>query len=339
MKMTLRRQQLPLKSTFRISRGAMTFSETIVVELSDGHQIGLGEAPQHRYYARTLDSIEASLEKLSSLVESIQDNWTPESLWDQAYPLVEGDTFALSAFDQATNDLFGKQRGVRVFETQGLIWGNVPLSSVTLSIGDISEVITELRSYRDWPIYKIKLGTPNDLATVRAIREETDAILRVDANCAWNVGQAIELSYALKDLNVEFMEQPLPASATDDENARLYEESYLPIIADESCRTELDIAQCQNRFHGINLKLCKCGGLTPAFRMLRHARDLGLKTMVGCMIESDIAICSAAQLTPLLDYVDLDGSVLLASQPASGFVIDRGHISMPQGLGCGAKLD
>ncbi|MCA9234960.1 MAG: dipeptide epimerase, partial [Planctomycetales bacterium] len=187
------------------------------------------------------------------------------------------------------------------------------------------------------PIYKIKLGTPHDLEIVRELRRHTRAVFRVDANCAWTADEAIAKSHALADLGVEFIEQALPAA--DWEGAqRVFAKSALPVIADESCIHEADVARCHGRFHGVNVKLVKCGGLTPARRMIAEARSLGMKTMVGCMTESTVGISAIAQLLPLLDYVDMDGAVLLARDVATGARVDRGRCLYPDAPGTGVEL-
>ena len=338
MRLEIHKVKLPLRRAFTISRGSTTVQESVIVELSDQGDTGLGEAVKSAYYGTTADSIATSLERLASELESFEFT-TPEALWDFASQHLADDYFALSAIDQAGHDLHGKLHGTSVFERHRLSWENVPSSSVTISIGNMEDVLSEVDSYADWPILKIKLGTANDLEIVEALRAHTSAVLRVDANCAWTVEETIRNSEAFAELGVEFIEQPLPFDAPEQSKRIIFEESALPIIADESCQREHHVHQCVGLFHGINIKLCKCGGLTPAFRMLEHARQQHLKTMVGCMIESDVAISAAAQLVPLLDYADLDGSFLLASQPADGVKLEKGVFTRPNGFGCGVEWD
>jgi L-alanine-DL-glutamate epimerase-like enolase superfamily enzyme len=199
-------------------------------------------------------------------------------------------------------------------------------------------MIAKLEERPDWPIYKIKLGTPHDLEIVRQLRSKTPARFRVDANGAWSATQTVENSVALQELGVEFIEQPLPQSASLTEKRFVYENSRLPVLADEDCQVPDDVARCAGVYHGINVKICKCGGLTPALKMLREARQLGLQTMVGCMVESSIGISGAAQLLPLLDYADLDGAVLLAHEPAKGVVVASGQLLDTHRAGTGARL-
>lgn len=188
-----------------------------------------------------------------------------------------------------------------------------------------------------WPIYKIKLGTPDDLAIIRELRRHTEAFFRVDANCAWTADQAISYSHELKTLGVEFIEQPLKADDWEGMR-RVFEHSVLPCIADESCIIEADVAKCQGYFHGVNVKLTKCGGLTPARRMIAEARSLGMQTMVGCMNETSVGISAIAHLLPLLDYVDMDGTLLIANDPASGVTFEYGKVLFASENGTGAAL-
>ena len=193
------------------------------------------------------------------------------------------------------------------------------------------------QEFPGWPVYKIKLGTEHDLEIVRQLRQHTDAVFRVDANCGWTADETLRNATALRELNVEFIEQPLPADALD-QMQRVCAESALPVIADESCGVPEDVPRCHGCFHGVNIKLVKCGGLTPARRMVAQARQLGLKVMVGCMTESTVGISAIAQLLPQLDYVDMDGAVLLAQDIATGATVQRGVCHYPPENGNGVCL-
>jgi L-alanine-DL-glutamate epimerase-like enolase superfamily enzyme len=190
---------------------------------------------------------------------------------------------------------------------------------------------------KPWPIYKIKLGVPDDLAIMKALRRHTDARFRVDANAGWTVAEALERIPQLAELGVEFVEQPL---AKDDWEGMkiLYGRSPLPLIADESCVREEDVQRCHGHFHGINIKLTKCSGLTPARRMIETARNLGMKVMVGSMNESTIGSAAIAHLLPALDYVDMDGPLLLSEDLATGLRFDYGAVTVPSGPGLGVKF-
>ncbi|MBX3421901.1 MAG: dipeptide epimerase [Pirellulaceae bacterium] len=337
MQLYLYPQQLTLAHPFTISRGTMTQQETLIVELRGDGVSGWGEVTQNSYYGHTIESLTSSLTAARELLPEYVDN-KPEAVWDKAVQLLRGDLFAVSALDMAAHDWRARRDSLPTWRWWGLDWNNVPASSYTIAMDSIDVMLRKLEEQPNWPVYKIKLGGSQDLEMVRALRSATPAVFRVDANCGWSVQQTIELSQALSELNVEFIEQPLPASAPREHHRSVYEHSALPVVADESCQRESDVAECAGLFHGINIKLCKCGGLSPALRMLRQAKHLGMKTMVGCMIESSIAISAAAQLLPLLDYADLDGATLLSDDPAQGVVIDNGVARLSHVHGHGAGL-
>lgn len=351
MKLTLHRFALPLAHKFTISRGSIDTRGSLVVELSAEGLTGLGEVTENAYYGQTLDSLSAAVEQLRPLIERFDlAEQPPEALWSRLHSERKGNLFPLCAIDQAAHDLHARLRGLPLLELwsrQGLFPGqegnsaesaHLPDSSYTIGIDSIEEMIARLHERPGWSVYKIKLGTADDVAIVERLREHTDAVFRVDANCAWSAAEAIANSQSLAELNVEFIEQPLPANASDDDQRRVFDQSALPVIADENCLVESDVDLCHRRFHGVNVKLSKCGGLTPALRMLSRARELELKTMLGCMIESTIGISAGAQLLPLLDYADLDGAVLLRDDPARGVAIDQGKIRFAASTGTGAEF-
>jgi L-Ala-D/L-Glu epimerase len=328
--------ELPLRHVFSISRESTSVQPTLIVELADGVHRGFGEATTNKYYGATIERMRAALESVRPIVESIE-RLEPESLWEQTWPLLKENPFAQCALDEAAHDLWGKQQGAPVYRLWGLSLDRVPQSNFTIGIDAVEVMVKKLLEMPGWPIYKIKLGTTHDLDIVRELRKHTDAVFRVDANCGWTAEEAIANSRELAELGVEFIEQPLPAA--DWAGAReVYERSALPIIADESCIAESDVERCVGRFHGVNVKLVKCGGLTPARRMVLRARQLGMKAMVGCMTESTVGISAIAQLLPLLDYVDMDGAALLASDIAAGVKVDRGRAVFPPVNGCGVEL-
>lgn len=338
MKMKLFRIQLPLEHAFTISRGSMTTQASLYVQLEHQGISGFGEVTENSYYGHTFETISRSLEKARPHLDKYVDG-DPMEIWDEMRVALDGDRFALSALDIAAHDLHGKRRGIPTWQAWGLQWSNVVPSSYTIGIDSIETMIEKLVERRGWPVYKIKLGRDNDLEMVRQLRQVSEAPFRVDANCGWTADQAIENSKALADLNVEFIEQPLPVEASRSDKQRLFAESALPIIADEDCQVDSDVTKCNGQYHGINVKICKCGGLTPALAMLQQAREKGLKTMVGCMIESSIGISGAAQLLPLLDYADLDGAILLRDEPASGVKLINGNVSRPEAPGCGSSIN
>ncbi|MEZ6133153.1 MAG: dipeptide epimerase [Planctomycetaceae bacterium] len=337
MKLTLYQLNLPLAHEFTIARGSITTQPSLIVELEHDGLRGYGEVTENSFYGHTFASITASLRKaVGHLDEYVTAS--PLELWPKMLDIVDRDMFALSALDMAAHDLHGRRLGIPTWQDWGLEWTDVPDSSYTIGIDTIDNMVAKLNERPGWSLYKIKLGTSQDIQIVTELRKHTDAVFRVDANCGWTAEEAIVNSRALAELNVEFIEQPLPVSAARGDKARLAAESVLPIIADEDCQTLHDVARCVEFFHGVNVKICKCGGLTPALQMLRDTRGLSMKTMVGCMVESSIGISGAAQLLPLLDYADLDGAVLLKDEPASGATVVNGTVTLSDLPGCGGQL-
>jgi L-alanine-DL-glutamate epimerase-like enolase superfamily enzyme len=335
--MTLRDVDLPLRHVFTIAHGSQSVYRAVLVELEQEGRRGYGEAGQSHYYGVTREAIRAALERAGPQVEACR--WEdPAELWEQLHPALADDPFAQSALDAAAHDLWGKLRAQPVWRLWGLRPEPRPLSDYTLGIAPIEDMVAKLREFPDWPIYKIKLGTPQDIEIVRALRAETRAVFRVDANCGWTVAEAIDNSRALKELGVEFIEQPLEPDDWDGMR-EVFRQSALPVMADESCLAEPDVDRCQGFFHGVNIKLVKCGGLTPARRMISRARSRGLRVMAGCMCESTVGISALAQLLPLLDYVDMDGPLLLARDIARGVRLDRGRVEYAAENGCGITLD
>jgi L-alanine-DL-glutamate epimerase-like enolase superfamily enzyme len=337
MQMRLRDLRLPLRHAFTIAHGTTTVQHNLLVELSQEGVTGYGEgASADAYPEFTADSMRAALEAARPQIERERLD-EPGQLWERLLPALGHNRFALCALDEAAHDLWGKLRGAPVWRLWGLELRDLPLSDYTIGIDPVEKMIVKMKEFDGWPIYKIKLGTADDLAIVRELRKHTPAIFRVDANTAWSAEQAIALAPELKRLGVEFIEQPLRAAEWEGMR-RVYRQSALPVMADESCQTEEDVPCCAGFFHGINIKLTKAGGLTPARRMIARARELGLKVMVGCMCESSVGISAIGQLLPLLDYVDMDGAVLIARDVASGVHLEKGRAIYPEENGNGVRL-
>lgn len=344
MKFSFKFFELPLAHPFTISRYTVVVQKTVVVCISDSEFSGYGEATVNPYYHSTVERLTASFAKVSHLIESLSDpslkgelakHLHPSEFWQQIAPHLQEDYFALCAIDMAYWDFYAKKNAQTVrsyFTTET----QTPLTSYTIAI-DSLEMMRQKILEKPWPIYKIKLGTPDDIKIVASLRQITDAVFRVDANAAWTAEQAISYSKIFKGLDVEFIEQPLKAD--DLEGMRkVRSESFLPVIADESCQRETDVNNCADLFHGINIKLMKCGGITPALRMIENARTKGLLLMAGCMTESTVGISGLAQIAPLLDYIDADGALLLASDIADGVTFDFGKIHFPDASGTGVKM-
>lgn len=337
MKLTLRDLHLPMRHPFTIAHGTTTVQHNLLVELSDAGQTGYGEgASSHAYAEFTADAMRAALEQARPIIEGTSFN-TPEELWERVFPVLGHNRFALCALDEAAHDLWGKRLGQPVWKLWGLELKNLPASDYTIGIDPIEKMVEKMNEFPGWPIYKIKLGTENDIEIVRELRRHTQAVFRIDANTAWTAEQTIAFAPQLKELGVEFLEQPLKANDWEGMK-RVFAESALPVIADESCLIESDVARCHGSFHGINIKLTKAGGLTPARRMIAEARRLGLKVMVGCMSESSVGISAIGMLLPLLDYVDMDGALLIGKDVAEGVYLDRGVAIFPDRPGSGVRM-
>lgn len=337
MQLLLHPVELRLRHTFTIAHDSRDVQPTLIVELRDGDRRGFGEATATKYYGVSLQGMADALNAIRSLIESHPlDN--PEQFWADLYPHLTDNPFALCALDQAAWDLWGKRQGQPLYRLWNLDPARAPLTDYTIGLDTPARMVEKMRE-RPWPLYKIKLGRPGeDIELVRTLRQHSPALFRVDANCAWSAEEAVEKSRLLAGLNVEFIEQPLPAS--DWAGARqVFEQSALPIIADESCIVESDVARCAGYFHGVNIKLTKCGGITPARRMIAQARQLGLRVMVGCMTESSVGISAIAQLLPLLDYADLDGAMLIANDPATGVTFVDGRVVYASEDGTGVRLN
>lgn len=314
MQLTLKKYVLQLKHTFSISRESYDFQDSLIVSLSLDGCTGFGEATANAYYSISVESMISEIESIRYELEAF-DFTTPMVLYD--FLKQKGLTnFAICALDLAAHDLYGKLKGKPLYEIWGTTLDSCPTTNYTIGIAPIEKMVAKMQE-TPWPIYKIKLGTDNDVAIVKALREHTDAVFRIDANCAWSVEETIYNAPLLKDLGVEFLEQPLKADNWEGMEIVMHH-TVLPIIADESCIIESDVEKCGLHFSGINIKLTKCGGLTPALRMIKKAKELGLKVMVGCMTESTVGISAIAQLLPQLDYVDMDGAMLLKDDIADG---------------------
>lgn len=335
MKLSFQVLDLPLKHTFTIAHQSRDVQDTLIVKLQDGAFYGLGESTTNPFYGMTITNMSECLENFRPIVE--KENWkTPEELWEMGKIVFKNNPFAQCALDMAAWDIHAKRCGKKLFELLKLDPTTIPTTNFTIGIDTVEKMVEKMKEVR-WPIYKIKLGTEDDLRIVRELRRHTDSVFRIDANCAWTAEQAINNSVELEKLGVEFMEQPL--GKDDLEGMKeVFKYSKLPVIADESCIVESDVKKCYGLFHGINVKLVKAGGITPGLRMIHEAKKLGMKTMVGCMTESSVGITAIAHIAPLLDYVDMDGAMLLSKDPAKGVRITPNEVVFPEGNGIGAEI-
>ncbi len=334
MKCRYKTVNLPFKYPFTISKGTKTHQPAILVELDFNGVKGYGEAPAISYYNIPVEKMVADLEAKKTFIEkyALID---VERYWHYLHHLFPQNSFLVCALDMAAWDIFGKLRQQPLYRYWGADFANVPPTDYTIGIDSIEKMIDKLKE-KPWTIYKIKLGTKEDIKIIEALRKQTDAVFRVDANAGWQLEEALEIIPQLKALNVELVEQPLAKDNWDGMKV-LFEKSVLPLFADETCVFESDVEKCLHHFHGINIKLTKCGGITPARRMIEKAKSLELKVMIGCMNESTIGSAAIAHLAPFADYIDMDGPLLLAEDVATGIKYNYGNYSLTGKPGLGIE--
>ncbi len=335
MKVSYKTYSLPFKYPFTISKGTKSQQPTFIVQLDFFGVQGYGEAPAISYYNIPVEKMISDLEQKKTFVEKFSFS-DPERYWHYLHHLFPENPFLVCALDMAGWDIYGKLKRKQLHELWGFDLAAAPLTDYTIGIDTIETMVKKIKE-KPWPVYKIKVGTADDIEMVTALRAETESVFRVDANAAWTLEEALQKIPLLKKLGVEFVEQPLAKDNWDDMNI-LYKNSSLPLMADESCVKEADVIKCVEHFHGINIKLTKCSGITPAKRMITKAKELGLKVMVGCMNESSIGTAAIAQLAPMLDYVDMDGPLLLSEDLAEGVKFDNGKIIYREGPGLGIDI-
>ncbi len=324
MKITWRPITLELKNVFRIAHGASARRHNVIVQVEEG----LGEAAGVAYHGETPERIMAYL-------QTVHLAGDPLHLVDMLAQLPQGGSRAgRAAVDMALHDLWGKRLGHPLYRLLGLNPADAPPTSFTIAM-DEPEAMAERAAASGMPIIKIKVGSENDEAMVRAIRQATDARLQVDANGGWSREQAAAIIPRLAQYDLQIVEQPLPAG--DIEGLRwLRKQGFgVPIFADEAIKTPDDILAHAGAVDGVVIKLAKSGGIRPAVAMIALARALGMQVMIGCMVETAVAVTAAAHIAPLCDYADLDGPLLIANDPFRGLRYDGARLLLPDGPGLG----
>lgn len=334
MKVSYWSHELKFRHPFTISRGTKTHQPTLVVELEHFGIKGYGEAPAISYYHIPVEKMIEDLESKKTMIEKFAFT-DPERYWHYLHHLIPNNSFLVCALDIAAWDIYGKLKNKKLYDLWGGDTSHNPICDYTIGIDPVEKMVAKMKEL-PWPIYKVKVGTADDIAIVKALRANTDAVLRVDANAGWDLETALQLIPQLKELGVELVEQPLAKDNWEGMKI-LYEQSSLPLYADEACVGEKDVDKCQGHFHGINIKLTKCSGITPARRMIKQAKELGMKVMVGCMNESTIGSAAIAHLLPFIDHVDMDGPLLLEEDLATGINYHQGSISYGDGPGLGIQ--
>ena len=329
MNIVSRITNLQLKHPFKIARRATDAARQVVSVEIDG---GIGETAPARFYGETVETVTVALETIAPALPTNLD--AIHDVMAAVETTLGGNYAAKSAIDMALHDRLGKKIGVPLYQLWGLNPQNTPCTSFTIGL-DAPEVMAEkTRDAEAYPILKVKLGTPRDIEIIQAFREVTDKPIYIDANTAWTPKAAVRKIRELAQYGVELIEQPTqPHDLAGLKFVR--ENSDLPIIADESVKRASDIPALVGCVDGINIKLVKCGGLLEARRMIHVARAHGLLVMIGCMIESSLGITAAAHLTPLVDYADLDGNLLITNDPYTGVTLDNGKLILPKHPGIG----
>jgi len=338
MNIEVKTKKLELAHTWTISRNSSDFKNNVFVKIERDGIVGYGEsAPNVRYG----ENSELTTAKINAAKPIFYDNnlFHYTNIKEALDAQVLKQSCAKAAMDIALMDWVGKALNVPLYQMFGLNTAHTPLTSFSIGI-DTPEVIKQkVHEAEQYPLLKIKVGKPNDEEIIGAVRSVTDKPIRVDANEGWtNKEEALERILWLKSQGVEFIEQPMPSDMIE-ETAWVRERAGIPIVADEAVKTAADIPLLATAYDGINIKLMKSGGIQEALRMIGMAKALGLKVMLGCMIESSVAISAAAHLAPYVDWADLDGNLLIKNDPFSGVKIDHGKFIFNDKPGLGVEGD
>lgn len=333
MKLRFSPYTLELKHTFTIATSSRTTTPAMMVEVEKDGIIGYGEASMPPYLGESQDSAAAFLSKVDP--GTFPDPFQLEEILPAIDALAPGNPAAKAALDIALHDWTGKKLGAPWYRIWGLNPAKAPVTSFTIGI-DTAEIVRQKTKEADiYKVIKVKLGRDTDRMMIETIRQVTDKPITTDANQGWkNRDEALKMIEWLATKGVLFVEQPMPKDQPDD-TAWLRERSPLPLIGDESVQRLSDVHKAQGVFDGINIKLMKCTGMREAYKMIILARALGMKVMLGCMTETSCAISAAAQLSPLVDWADLDGAVLIKNDLFDGAAIVDGKVTLPDRPGIG----
>jgi len=328
--------RLRLRHTWTTTMSASEYRDTLHVRYVKDGVTGVGEgAPIIRYHEDAA-SAEQAVRGVTEFLASA-DPLAFDKTLDEVGRRIEGQWAGRAALDIALLDWVGQRRGMPIYAMFGLDPRDAPITTFSIGIDTPEVTRQKVREAEPFPVLKIKVGLDTDEATIAAVRSVTDKPLRVDANEGWKDREtAIRKIEWLGTQGVEFIEQPLPAAMLDD-IAWLKARSGMPIFADEACLRPTDIPGLAGAYDGVNVKLDKAGGILQGYRMIQIARALGLKTMLGCMISSSVSVTAAAHLSPLVDYADLDGNLLIANDPYVGVTVEAGRLVLPDRPGLGVR--
>jgi L-alanine-DL-glutamate epimerase-like enolase superfamily enzyme len=326
--------RLKLRHTWTTTMSSSEYRDTLHVEYSAGGITGHGEgAPIVRYHENA-ESAQRAVESVRGLLTSA-DPGQFTKVMAEVFQRVDGQWAGKAAIDIALMDWVGQKLGVPLYRYFGLDPRDAPVTTFSIGIDNPEMTRQKVREAADFPVLKIKVGLDTDEATIAAVRSVTNKPLRVDANEGWkNKEEAVRKIAWLAAQGVEFVEQPMPAAMLE-EMHWVRSHVHIPLIADEACLRASDVPKMVGAFDGVNVKLDKTGGILGAWRMIQVAKSLGLKTMLGCMVSSSVSVTAAAHLSPLVDYADLDGNLLIANDPFSGVRVEKGKLVLPEGPGLG----
>ncbi len=324
--------ELKLREPFGLSRGRKCAVQNLFVRINGGYGEGAPVYYQGQHAEDMISMFNQWAESSPELDASI------EPVIDDLMLRFPGQTGLAMAVDLALHDKMSIDAGTPLHDYLTIPWREPLVSSFTIGLDEPDVVLEKVEQAASYPILKIKTGSDDDIALLGAIRQKTDKPLRIDANEGWTLDQTLYCLPILDDRGVEFLEQPLPRSEVEGYGALIQKNpTKIPIFIDEGLYGPDTLDRWSGRVDGINVKLAKCGGIARALKLIDRARGFNLKVMLGCMIESSLAITAAAHLAPLADYLDLDGAALLSNDPYEGMVLKNGHIVMPQRPGIGAK--
>jgi len=333
-KVEIKTKRLDLRHAWTIARNTSTYKEYAFVRIEKDGVYGIGEAAHNVRYGESLESTVATIEKAIPILQK-GDPWKFVDINDAVQAVCEGQTAAKAGIDIALMDWLTKWLGLPLYQFWGLDAKKAPQTTFSIGIDTMDMVKTKVQEADPYPLLKIKMGKDNDEEVLTAVRSVTAKTLRVDANEGWKDKElALRKVEWLAKNGVDLVEQPMPADMLE-ETAWVKERAPIPIIADESVKTSRDIPRLAEAFDGINIKVDKAGGLQESLRMIWMARSLGLKIMLGCMVSSSVSITAAAHLSPLTDYPDLDGNLLLAADPFAGVKVKDGWLILPDRPGLG----
>lgn len=326
--------RLRLRHTWTTTMSSSEYRDTFHLRFTRDGVTGLGEGAPIVRYGESAESAREAVESVREFLVSA-DPWEFEKLMAEVFRRVKGQFAAKAAIDIALMDWVGKKLGVPLYRYFGLDPSDAPLTTYSIGIDTPEITRQKVREAESFPILKIKVGLNTDETTLAAVRSVTAKRLRVDANEGWkDKAEAVRKINWLESQGVELVEQPLPAPMLE-ETRWVRSRVHIPIIADEACLHPADIPRLVAAYDGVNIKLDKCGGILEALRMIQMARALGLKTMLGCMIASSISVTAAVHLSPLVDFADLDGNLLIANDPYRGVQVKNGRLLLPDRPGLG----